>query len=145
MNIYHSCFRFWRNFQDKDKFCWIAITKSTPPDYFGNTYDKLAPIGSQYEEAVHPFNAKKFFNIYVQQLKSLNKKTVLDEIKAFSENGNDIVLLNWEPLGVLSEGRLAYAWMMNMNMQMADFYDLETQLELMKKRETIHGDNFLNV
>lgn len=140
MNIYHSCFKFWRNFQDKSRFCWIAVTKSVPPDYSGLTYKKLAPVDSRFDRWVEPvFNEKMFFIEYVKMLKELDKEKILEELKSMSKQGKDIVLLNWEDLSRKSEGRAAYAWMFNMTIGEAEQMDLEKVLE----RERIGVDERL--
>ncbi len=129
MNIYHSYFRFWRNFPDKGRFCWIAVTKSVPPDYFGPVFKKLAPVDPRFDKWVEPvFNEKMFFIEYVKMLKEMDKKETLRELKSMSKHGKDIVLLNWEDLTRKSEGRVAYAWMLGMSMADADRMDLERVL-----------------
>lgn len=146
MNIYHSYFKFWRNFIHKEDFCWIAITKTVPSDYIGNICRTLAPIGKEFDAVVNPFNESAFFKVYAKMLKSLDKQTIIDELKSFSKKGKDVVLLNWEDLSVRSEGRFAYAWMFNMKMNDADKYDLENiLLEKKKRSEMIYGTNFLDL
>jgi hypothetical protein len=86
MNIYHSYFRFWRNFPDKSRFTWVAITKTIPSDYIGCFYKRLAPIGKEFEPTINPvFNEKKFFEVYVKMLSRLDRTEVINEIKDFSK------------------------------------------------------------
>ena len=129
MHIYHSCFKFWRKFQDKGRFCWIAVTKTVPSDYCGLENKKLAPIGKRFDKWIEPeFNEKMFFIEYIKMLKELDKAEVLEELKSMSTEGKDIVLLNWEDLTRKSEGRVAYAWMLGYTMAEAEQYDLEKVL-----------------
>lgn len=145
MNIYHSYYKFWRNFERKQDFCWIAITKTYPLDYVGNVYRTLAPIGKNFDEVENPFNEKLFFKEYAKLLKSLDKEEILNEIKSFSKKGKDIVLLNWEDLTKHSEGRFAYAWLFNMTMKQADKNDLENILKIQEKQKDLLGFNFLDI
>ena len=43
MKIYHSYFSFWTKFENKQNYCWVAITKTVPQHYVGNIYKLLAP------------------------------------------------------------------------------------------------------
>lgn len=130
--IYHSYFKFWRNFKQKQDYCWVAITKTYPIDYVGNVYTKLAPIGKNFDEVENPFNEKLFFQEYAKLLKSLDKTEILTDLKHFSKNNKDIVLLNWEDLHKNSEGRFAYAWLFNITLQQTNNYDLEKILKIPK-------------
>ena len=146
MNIYHSYFKFWRNFQDKKSYCWIAITKTVPQDYIGCIYRRLAPIGENFDKVCNPFNEKAFFLEYAKMLHNLDKNEIMNEIKSFSKRGNDIVLLNWEDLTKNSEGRFAYAWLNNMTMKEANSYDLQYILsEKERTKDMIYGDGFLTI
>lgn len=135
-NIYHSYFKFWRNFKRKQDFCWVAITKTYPIDYIGSVYTKLAPIGKNFDEVEHPFNEYLFFQEYTKLLKSLDKKEVLTDLKKFSKHNKDIVLLNWEDLHRNSEGRIAYAWLFNLTLKQANDNDLEKILKYQELLKT---------
>ena len=146
MNIYHSYFRFWRNFQNKIDYCWVAITKTVPQDYIGSIYRRLAPIGENFDRVCEPFNEKAFFIEYAKLLHSLDKKEIRKEIESFSKHGKDIVLLNWEDLERKSEGRFAYAWMNGMTIEEADRFDLQNVLDKKKREEDlIYGSRFLTL
>lgn len=146
MNIYHSYFRFWRNFPDKLDYTWVAITKTIPPDFIGCIYKRLAPIGARFDVTIEPiFDEKAFFIEYSKMLHELDRNEVLNEIKSFSKRGKDIVLLNWEDLTKKSEGRFAYAWLMGMSMQEAGKMDLETVLKARSLTKDLSGMNFLRV
>ena len=146
MNIYHSYFKFWRNFNDKASYCWVAVTKTVPQDYIGCIYRRLAPIGENFDKVCNPFNERAFFIEYAKMLHNLDKNEILDEIRSFSRRGKDIVLLNWEDLTMHSEGRFAYAWLNGMTIEEADRFDLERILmQREKTKDMIYGDNFLTI
>ena len=146
MNIYHSYYRFWRNFPDKSRFTWVAITKTIPSDYIGCIYKRLAPIGKEFERTIEPiFNEKKFFKVYADMLRTLDRDEILNEIKSFSRKGKDIVLLNWEDMTKNSEGRFAYAWMFRISLSDADKNNLEYILIKEKMMSSLTGTNFLEV
>lgn len=132
-NLYHSYFKFWRNFARRDDFTWVAITKTVPSDYYGFRYMKLAPVGERFDEVCNPFNENKFFKVYAKMLSDLDKSDVVAELKGFSSNGKDVVLLNWEDLSKKSEGRFAFAWMFDMPMEKADSYDLANVISMKEK------------
>lgn len=140
MEMFHSCFKFWRSFERKQDFSWVAITKSTPPDYYGNEYKTLAPIGERFDKLCEPvFQEGAFFREYAKLLGSLNRDRVLADLARFSPHGKDIVLLNWEDLSKKSEGRFAYAWLFNLTMEQADQRDLELVLKERKKQEELEA------
>ena len=146
MNIYHSYFKFWRNFPNKKDYCWIAITKTVPQDYIGCIYRRLAPIGERFDKVCEPFNEKAFFIEYAKLLKELDKEEILNDLKSFSKHGKDIVILNWEDLSKKSEGRFAYAWMNSISTKEADKFDLENVLkEKERTKDMIYGDKFLTI
>lgn len=144
--ICHSCFKFWRNFQKKDEFCWVAVTKSTPPDYYGNVYKVLAPIGKQFEKTVDPFNERAFLEEYKRLLKSLDREEVRKDLLSFSKHGKPVVILNWEDLTRWSEGRITFAWMNKLTIEEADKFDLEHLMaEEERKKDLIYGESFLEL
>lgn len=146
MNIYHSYFKFWRNFIDKRRFCWIAITKTVPQDYLGFTYKKLAPIGEEFDKTIEPvFRPNAFFKQYAKLLKSLDRDKIKEEIKSYSQHGKDIVLLNWEDMHHESEGRMAYAWLNRMRLDEANKFNLENILKRERDEASIIGHNFLEI
>ena len=145
MNIYHSYFKYWRNFEDKKRFTWVAVTKTVPSDYFGCRYMQLAPIGENFDRVCSPFDEKKFFIEYARMLKTLDRQTVIDELKSFSRDGRDVVMLNWVDLTKNSEGRFAFAWMMGMPMAKADEYDLKRKIDLENKQKNNLGDSIFKL
>ena len=146
MNIYHSYFKFWRNYPDKIRFTWVAITKTVPQDYIGCIYKRLAPIGEEFDKTIEPtFNEKAFFKVYADMLKRLDRKEIINEIKEFSRKGKDIVLLNWEDMTRQSEGRFAYAWMFQMSIDEANKNNLENILAKEKITASLTGLNFLEI
>lgn len=146
MNIYHSYFKYWRNFENKKDYCWIAITKTVPQDYIGCIYRRLAPIGERFDKVCEPFDEKAFFIEYAKMLHDLDKNEIKNELMSFSKKGKDIVILNWEDMTRKSEGRFAFAWMNDINMREADKYDLENVLkEKELKKDMIYGDQFLTI
>lgn len=145
MNFYHSYFSFWTNFENKQDYCWIAITKTLPQHYVGNIYKVLAPTDELFLDTCKHYDRNIFFKEYASYLKSLNKESVINELKSFSKNCKDIVLLNWEDMSKESEGRFAYAWMFNMSLSKADEFDLENVLKIKKIKNEIIGNNFLTL
>lgn len=145
MNIYHSYYRFWRNFNQKQDFCWVAITKTIPNDFVGNVYRKLAPIGKNFDAVENPFNEELFFIEYNKLLDSLDKKQIIKDLKAFSKHEKDVVILNWEDLTRESEGRYAYSWFMNIPYENVNYYDLENVLKRKDLIKDISGFNFLDL
>ena len=146
MNIYHSYFKYWRNFENKKDYCWIAITKTVPQDYIGCIYRRLAPIGERFDKVCEPFDEKAFFIEYAKMLHNLDKNEIKNELMSFSKKGKDIVILNWEDMTRKSEGRFAFAWMNDINMREANKYDLENVLkEKELKKDMIYGDQFLTI
>lgn len=146
MKIYHSYFKYWRNFENKKDYCWIAITKTVPQDYIGCIYRRLAPVGERFDKVCEPFDEKVFFIEYAKMLHNLDKNEIKNELMSFSKRGKDIVILNWEDMTRKSEGRFAFAWMNDINMKEADKYDLENVLkEKHLKKDMIYGDHFLTL
>ena len=140
MHIYHSCFKFWRKLPEETKrrFCWIAVTKTVPSDYEEKVYRKLAPLGARFDRWIWPeFNEEGFFQEYSKLLDELDKEEVLEELKAMSEDEKDIVILNWEDMSKKSEGRIAYAWLLEMTEEEASKMDLEEVL----KKESLGTDD----
>ena len=145
MNIYHSYFSFWTNFENKSDYCWIAITKTVPQHYVGNIYRKLAPTNELFLDTCSHYDRNVFFRKYADYLKTLNKNEILNDLKSFSKNGKDIVLINWEDMSKESDGRFAYAWLFNISMAKADSFDLENILKIKKINDEIIGNNFLTL
>jgi len=144
--MFHSYFKYWRNFQRKSDYCWVAVTKTVPQDYIGCIYRRLAPIGERFDKVCEPFNERAFFLEYADMLRSLDRSQVKKELMSFSKRGKDIVLLNWEDLSKKSEGRLAFAWMNGISIEEADRYDLDFVLkEKEKTKDLIYGDGFLTL
>ena len=145
MKIYHSYFSFWTKFENKQNYCWVAITKTVPQHYVGNIYKTLAPTNELFLNTCEHYNRNIFFKKYANYLKTLDKKEILNDLFSFSKNNKDIVLLNWEDLSKESEGRFAYAWLFNLNMKKADEFDLENILKQEKIKNEILGNNFLTL
>lgn len=145
MKIYHSYFKFWRNFERKQDYCWIAITKTYPIDYVGNVYKTLAPIGNRFDDSLNPYNERKFILEYAAMLNELDRESVIAEIKSFSKKRKDIVLLNWEDLTKFSEGRFAYSWLMQIPFVTVKSYDLQNALKEKALHDEIIGKSFINI
>ena len=145
MKIYHSYFSFWTKFENKQNYCWVAITKTVPQHYVGNIYKTLAPTNKLFLNTCEHYNRNIFFKKYANYLKTLDKEEILNDLFSFSKNNKDIVLLNWEDLSKESEGRFAYAWLFNLNMKKAVEFDLENILRQEKIKNEIIGNNFLTL
>ena len=114
------------------------MTKTVPSDYEEKVYRKLAPLGERFDRWIWPeFNEEGFFQEYSKLLDELDKEEVLEELKAMSEDEKDIVILNWEDMSKKSEGRIAYAWLLEMTEEEASKMDLEEVL----KKESLGTDD----
>lgn len=146
LNIYHSYFSYWLNFERKRDYCFIAISRTYPQYFTGNIFPKLAPPKELFLNSCEHYNRNKFFPKYAKYLKSLDKIETLNEIMNFSKNKKDIVLLGWEDLTKESDARFAYGWLLNIkSMNEIMKFDLDYTIKQEQIKNQIIGTNFLDI
>lgn len=125
--ILYTSFNFWKNFENKDKYYFLAISYTIPQYYNGLRYFKLVPskelFFKTHKEGYEPF---KYFESYLKEISKLKQEDIIKEMNEITSK--QVVFLGWEKYKVYGECQFVIEWLYNLDKDNALEFALENNI-----------------
>lgn len=126
-NEYHKLTKEIQN-----KFVFLATSYTIPSYFNGEQFIPFVPTKELFQDACLNFETSNFENRYLNQILSLSKNDILEQLEVFS-NGKDIVFLVWEAENKPSERDIFMPWLTNTTIKDIKYFSFSKKLEILNK------------
>lgn len=126
-NEYHKLTKEIQN-----KFVFLATSYTVPLYFNGEQFIPFVPTKELFQDACLNFETSNFENRYLNQILSLSKNDILEQLEVFS-NGKDIVFLVWEAENKPSERDIFMPWLTNTTIKDIKYFSFSKKLEILNK------------
>ena len=130
MKFYYYSFNEYRKLDEniKSNFLFLSTAYTTPIYWNGEEFTPFVPTEDLFLDACQDFKKSNFEERYKNQINSLNRNKILNQLKELS-NGKDIVFLVWEAENKPSERDVFIPWITNTSLSDIKFFSFSDKLK----------------
>ena len=130
MKFYYYSFNEYRKLDEniKSNFLFLSTAYTTPIYWNGEEFTPFVPTEDLFLDACQAFKKSNFEERYKNQINSLNRNKILNQLKELS-NGKDIVFLVWEAENKPSERDVFIPWITNTSLSDIKFFSFSDKLK----------------
>ena len=142
MNFYYYSFNEYRKLDEKIKsnFLFLSTAYTTPSYWSGNEFKLFVPSKDLFLDACQNFEKSHFEERYKNQIYSLNRTKIINQLKEISK-GKDVVFLVWETENKKSERDIFIPWLTQCSKNDIKFYSFSNKLKIIQNK----NQDFLNI
>jgi len=142
MRFFYLSFKEWKNLDKdiKDKFIFLSTAYTTPMYWDGKDFFPFVPSKELFKDACINFEKSNFEERYKQQIFSLDRNAILNQLKEEYQN-KDIVFLVWEDETKGSERDIFIPWLTNSSIKDIKNYSFLRRQDEIK----YHSEDFFNL
>lgn len=131
MKFYYYSFKEYAKLDTKikDQFLFLSTAYTVPIYWDGLDFEPFVPTKELFQDACIDFKRSNFEERYINQIYSLNKNEIFNELKELSK-GKDIVFLVWEDETRDSERDIFIPWLTNSSIKDIKNFSFSRALEM---------------
>lgn len=113
MRFFYLSFNEWRKLTavDRNKYLFLSTAKTDPVYFTGEKFYPFVPSDELFFDACKNFSTSNFEQRYNQQIQSLDKIKILEELQKFKKQ--IIIFLVWEAENKQSQRDIFMPWLTN--------------------------------
>lgn len=138
MKFYYYSFNEYRKLDEKIKsdFLFLSTAYTTPSYWNGQEFTPFVPTEDLFLDACQDFEKSNFEERYKNQIYSLNRNEILNQLKNLSQD-KDIVFLVWEAENKNSERDIFISWLTNTSLSDLKFFSFSKRC--LKQNDIIYN------
>lgn len=138
MKFYYYSFNEYHKLDKeiKKKFLFLATSYTVPSYFEGEQFIPFVPNKQLFQDACLNFETSNFENRYLNQILSLTKSQILEQLEIIS-NGKDIVFLVWEAENKPSERDIFIPWLTNTTIKDIKYFSFTKKLEVLNNENKL--------
>ena len=131
MKFYYYSFKEYAKLDPriKDQFLFLSTAYTVPIYWNGSDFKPFVPTKELFQDACIDFQRSNFEERYVNQIYSLNRNKIINELREMSK-GKDIVFLVWEDETRGSERDIFIPWLTNSSIKDLKNFSFSRALEM---------------